>query len=36
MEEFKMALTRAPTLVKIIYGEDSREIILVIDISGRG
>jgi hypothetical protein len=36
MEELKMALTRAPALVKITYGEDSGEIILATDASGGG
>jgi hypothetical protein len=34
MEELKMALTIAPTLVKITYDEDSGEIILATDASG--
>jgi hypothetical protein len=36
MEELKMALTRAPILVKITYGEDSGEIILAMDASSVG
>jgi hypothetical protein len=34
MEELKMALTRAPALVKINYDKDSGEIILAMDASG--
>ena len=36
MEELKMALTRAPALVKITYDKDSGEIILATDASGGG
>ena len=36
MEELKLALTRAPALVRIVYGEGAGEIILVADASGGG